>query len=169
MSSDYSYDEEGTLWPFFVFTLSGLVTLPLSYVLFNRTRDPAASFPRIKSEYRPKNADLIEATRKKDKRRESKIWLVLLVLLGWSVMAYTMYLIYVTPSTVRSIWNPYDILGISEVRTLHGVSYLNCSLTHFIYSLRARRTLRASTGNCRAHSTPIRPSLTLRRMRPLRP
>jgi translocation protein SEC63 len=115
MSSDYSYDEEGTLWPFFVFTLSGLVTLPLSYVLYKGTRDPAASFPRIKSDYQPKNAEVIDATRKKDRRKENKLWLVCLVVLGWSVMAYTMYLIYVTPVTVRSIWNPYDILGISEV------------------------------------------------------
>lgn len=115
MSSDYSYDEEGTLWPFFVFTLSGLVTLPLTYVLYKGTRDPAASFPRIKSAYRPKDAEVIVATRKKDKRKDNKLWLVFLVVLGWSVMAYTMYLIYVTPATVRSIWNPYDILGISEV------------------------------------------------------
>lgn len=116
MSSDYSYDEEGTLWPFFVFTLCGLITLPLSYVLFNRTRDPAASFPRIKSNFRPKDAEWVDATRKKDKRKDRKIWLVGLVVLGWSVMAYTMYLIYVTPSPTRTIWNPYDILGISEVR-----------------------------------------------------
>jgi translocation protein SEC63 len=115
MSSDYSYDEEGTLWPFFVFTLSGLVTLPLSYVLYKGTRDPAAAFPRIKSDYRPKHADVVDATRKKDRRKDNKLWMVFLVVLGWSVMAYTMYLIYVTPATVRSIWNPYDILGISEV------------------------------------------------------
>lgn len=115
MSSDYSYDEEGTLWPFFVFTLSGLVTLPLSYALFKRTRDPAASFPRIKSDYQPQHGDLIEAQRKKNGRRDSKAWMVILVVLGWATMAYTMYLIYVTPATIRQLWNPYDILGISEV------------------------------------------------------
>lgn len=122
MSSDYSYDEEGTLWPFFVFTLSGLVTLPLSYALFKRTRDPAASFPRIKSDYQPAHSDLIEAQRKKNGRQESKAWMVILVVLGWATMAYTMYLIYVTPATVRQLWNPYDILGISEVCCIASLS-----------------------------------------------
>lgn len=121
MSSDYSYDEEGTLWPFFAFTLSGLVTIPLSYVLFKRTRNPAAAFPRIKSDFQPEHGDLIDAQRKRDRRKDSKTWMVILVVLGWSIMAYTMYLIYVTPVTVRQIWNPYDILGISEVRSYNSL------------------------------------------------
>lgn len=115
MSSDYSYDEEGTLWPFFVFTLTSLITLPLTYVLVNRTRDPAASFPRIKSDYRAKYSDLVDAQRKQERRKQRKIWLALMVVAGWSIMAYTMYLIYVTPAPARKLWNPYDILGLSEV------------------------------------------------------
>ncbi|OIW32990.1 translocation protein sec63 [Coniochaeta ligniaria NRRL 30616] len=138
MSSDYSYDEEGTLWPFFVFTLSGLVTLPLSYVLYKGTRDPAASFPRIKSDYRPTDAEVVDATRKKDRRKDNKLWLVFLVLLGWSVMAYTMYLIYVTPTTIRSIWNPYDILGISESASEKDIKSIYKKLSRTLHPDKAR-------------------------------
>jgi translocation protein SEC63 len=117
MSSDYSYDEEGTLWPFFVFTLTTLVTLPLTYVVVNRTRDPAAAFPRIKTDYRLKDSDLVDAQRKLERRKQRKIWIAGMAIAGWAIMAYTMYLIYVTPATVQKLWNPYDILGISEVWT----------------------------------------------------
>ena len=118
MSSDYSYDEEGHLWPFFVFTLSSLVTVPLTYSLVNRTRDPAASFPRVKTDYRPEHAELIEAKRRREKRKQRTIWPVLIALAGWAIMAYTLYLTYVTPAPSQKIWNPYDILGLSEVCVL---------------------------------------------------
>lgn len=32
-------------------------------------------------------------------------------------MAFMAYLIYVTARTIPKIWNPYDILGISDVRS----------------------------------------------------
>lgn len=116
MSSDYSYDEEGTLWPFFVFTLTSLVTVPLTYVVVaSRTRDPAAAFPRTKTDFRLKDADLVDAQRKLERRKQHKVWMAMMALAGWAIMAYTMYLIYVTPATVQKLWNPYDILGIDEV------------------------------------------------------
>ncbi|KAJ4167174.1 secretory subunit [Fusarium oxysporum] len=31
MSSDYSYDEQGQFFPFFILTLTGIVTVPLTY------------------------------------------------------------------------------------------------------------------------------------------
>lgn len=42
--------------------------------------------------------------------------LSLFVLAGFAVMIYTAYLIYyVETPAINRVWNPYDILGISEV------------------------------------------------------
>lgn len=117
MSSDYNYDEEGYLWPFFVFTLTTIVTLPMTYMLVNRTRDPASLFPRIQSDYKPKHDDLVAAQKAKDKRAQRKIGLTLAVIAGWAVMAYMLYLIQNTEVPSQKLWNPYDILGIAEVVT----------------------------------------------------
>jgi translocation protein SEC63 len=40
------------------------------------------------------------------------------VIAGWAIMALMGYLIWVTARTVPKIWNPYDILGISDVGVL---------------------------------------------------
>ncbi|MDI1487813.1 MAG: secretory subunit [Ramalina farinacea] len=36
-STDYNYDEQGQFFPYFIFTISALVTLPLSYSLLKPT------------------------------------------------------------------------------------------------------------------------------------
>jgi translocation protein SEC63 len=115
MSTDYSYDEEGYLWPFFVFTLSSIVTLPLTYVLFKKTRDQSASIQRTQSDFKPKHSDLIEAQRKAEKKKQRKLWLYITVVVGWAVMGYMLYLIQTTEAPVQQLWNPYDILGIADV------------------------------------------------------
>jgi len=117
MSTDYAYDEEGHLWPFFVFTLALIVTVPLTFSLVNRSRDPAAAFKRIHTNYKHRNSDLVDSLRKKEKRKNRKIWLTLAVMVGWAVMGYMLYLIQTTEAPIAKLWNPYDILGISEAAT----------------------------------------------------
>ena len=117
MSTDYAYDEEGYLWPFFVFTLTFIITLPLTYLLVKRSRDPAASFPRIQSDFKHAHADTVDSLRKQEKRKDRKLWLVLAVVTGWAIMGYMLYLIQTTEAPVHKLWNPYDILGISESST----------------------------------------------------
>ncbi len=117
MSTDYAYDEEGYLWPFFVFTLALIITLPLTYALVKRSRDPAASFPRIKTGFKHADSDTIDSLRKQEKRKDRKLWLIAAVVVGWAVMAYMLYLIQTTEAPIQKIWNPYDILGISETST----------------------------------------------------
>lgn len=51
------------------------------------------------------------------------------VLVGWATMAFMAYLIYVTARTIPKIWNPYDILGISDVCVLHLLSALFTDIT----------------------------------------
>jgi translocation protein SEC63 len=115
MSTDYSYDEEGYLWPFFVFTLTSIVTLPLTYVLFSRARDQTASVARIQSDFRPKHSDLVDAQRKTEKKKQRKLWLYAAVAVGWVVIGYMLYLMQTTEVPSQKLWNPYDILEISEV------------------------------------------------------
>ncbi|PSR94224.1 translocation protein sec63 [Coniella lustricola] len=119
MSSDYTYDAEGNLWPFFAFTVTSIATLPLTYVLTKSWfSDPSKQFPRIQSDYKPKHADIINAQRAKHSKQSRRPVLTLFVLIGWAIMVYTAYLIYYVEVPVeKRIWNPYDILGISESAT----------------------------------------------------
>ncbi|OTB08012.1 hypothetical protein M426DRAFT_317516 [Hypoxylon sp. CI-4A] len=114
MSSEYSYDEQGQFYPFFVFTLTTIVTLPLTYSLLAPTKDPAALAPRLQTTYKPEHADLIQAQRAAQKRKQRKIKRGIAVVLGWALMAGMLYLIVTTQRTTAKIWNPYDILGVSE-------------------------------------------------------
>ncbi|KAI1417539.1 Sec63 Brl domain-containing protein [Hypoxylon sp. FL1857] len=114
MSSEYSYDEQGQFYPFFIFTLTSIVTLPLTYSLLAPSTDATALAPRLKTSYQPEHADLIQAQRAAQKRKQRKIKRAIAVLLGWATMAGMLYLIVTTQRTTAKIWNPYDILGISE-------------------------------------------------------
>ena len=117
MSSDYSYDEQGQFYPFFIFTLSFFITVPLTYSLIAPSTDPQARAPRIQSDYKPENANLVQSQRNARKRQQRRIKRTLVVILGWVVMAGMLYLILTTQRTVNKLWNPYDILGISESYT----------------------------------------------------
>ncbi|KAI9668531.1 MAG: secretory subunit [Trizodia sp. TS-e1964] len=114
MSTDYNYDEQGQFFPFFILTVTGLVTLPLSYNLLKSNKDPENTAPRIQSDFRPAHADLIDGQRKKQKRRERKTKRIITVVVGWIVMVWMVYLIIVTTRLTPQIWDPYDILKISR-------------------------------------------------------
>ncbi|KAI0128742.1 Sec63 Brl domain-containing protein [Xylariales sp. AK1849] len=117
MSSDYSYDQEGLYYPFFLFTLSGLITLPLTYNLLRRSTDASALAPRIKSDYKSEHHDIVEAQRATQKRKQRKVKRFIAAVVGWVVMAGMLYLILNTQQSVAKIWNPYDILGVPESYT----------------------------------------------------
>lgn len=38
MATDYSYDAEGTFFPYFILTVTSIVTLPLSYSLLKPSK-----------------------------------------------------------------------------------------------------------------------------------
>ncbi|KAI0528049.1 Sec63 Brl domain-containing protein [Xylaria bambusicola] len=117
MSSDYSYDEQGQFYPFFIFTLSTIITLPLTYNLLAPSKDLEALAPRIKSSYKPEHGDLIQAQAKAHRRKQRRVKRAIAALLGWAIMAGMLYLIVTTQRTTAKLWNPYDILGISESAT----------------------------------------------------
>jgi translocation protein SEC63 len=93
----------------------GIVTIPLTYSVLKPSSDPGVTAPRIKTKFQPEHSDLIDAQRKAQKRRERKLKRGIAVVLGWGIIALMAYLIMVTATTIPRIWNPYDILGISDV------------------------------------------------------
>ncbi|EEP82260.1 conserved hypothetical protein [Uncinocarpus reesii 1704] len=113
-SRDYTYDEQGQFFPFFILTLTGLVTLPLTYTLLKPVKGLETSAPRIQSDFKPQHADLIRGQKQKLLRKERRIKRMITVVAGFAIMAYMVYLIVVTQRAIPKIWDPYDILGISR-------------------------------------------------------
>ncbi|KAJ5676743.1 uncharacterized protein N7477_002376 [Penicillium maclennaniae] len=114
MSSDYTYDEQGQFFPFFILTLTGLVTLPLTYNILRPSKELENTAPRIKSDFKPQHAELVEAQKRKRLRKERRIKRIITVIIGYVVMAWMVYLIMVTARTTAKLYDPYDILGISR-------------------------------------------------------
>ena len=115
MSSEYNYDDDAQFFPFFVLTMTSIVTLPLTYTLLRAPSDVATGGkgPQISSSYQPENADIIDVQRAKQKRKEVRLKRILTAATGWLVMAYMVYLMIVTARTTPKIWDPYGILTIS--------------------------------------------------------
>ncbi|KAJ5614591.1 Heat shock protein DnaJ N-terminal [Penicillium herquei] len=132
MSSDYTYDEQGQFFPFFILTLSGLVTLPLTYNLLRPSKELENTAPRIKSDFKPEHADLVEAQKRKRLRKERRIKRIATVVVGYAVMAWMVYLILVTARTTAKLYDPYDILGVSRSADERAISrhYKRLSLVY---------------------------------------
>ncbi|GJC94953.1 dnaJ domain-containing protein [Colletotrichum higginsianum] len=114
MSSDYSYDAEAQFYPFFILAISSIITLPLGYTLVFPSKDIEAKAPRIQSDFKPEHVDLIDKQRKAHQKKQRRIVRIIAVLVGLAVMAGMIYLIIHTKTVTQKIWNPYDILGISD-------------------------------------------------------
>ncbi|KJZ72963.1 hypothetical protein HIM_07726 [Hirsutella minnesotensis 3608] len=117
MSSDYSYDDQAQFFPYFILTLTGIVTIPLTYNVLRPSSDDEKLAPRIQTSYQIKDAAIVGSLRSVQKRKQRKIKRTMAALVGWGLMAFMVYLIVVTEPLVAKIWNPYDILGISEAAT----------------------------------------------------
>lgn len=115
MSTEYNYDDQGQFFPFFVLTISALITLPLTYNLLQPSDELESTAPRIRTSFKPDHADLIQGQMKKQRRRERKLKRFVTMVLGYCLMAWMAYLIVVTQRTIPKIWDPYDILGVSRV------------------------------------------------------
>ncbi|KAL1986442.1 hypothetical protein VTN96DRAFT_6362 [Rasamsonia emersonii] len=113
-SRDYNYDEQGQFFPFFVLTLTSLVTLPLTYSLLKPQKKLESTAPRIKSDFKPQHDDLIQAQKRKRLRKERRIKRAIAVLVGYVIMAWMIYLIIISKRTAPKIWDPYEILGVSR-------------------------------------------------------
>ena|SRR6266496_3987276 len=127
MSSDYNYDAEGQFYPFFILTIAGLITIPLTYNVFKADTNVEAAAPPARYNYKPKDEDLIQESKRKAKRRERKVKRMLAATLGYLVMAGMVYLIIVTARTTPRIYDPYSILGVSRVCLALAFPFLDCT------------------------------------------
>nr|POE73079.1 translocation protein sec63 [Quercus suber] len=119
MSSEYNYDADAQFFPFFVLTVTSLVTLPLTYSLLRTPSSHAApgKAAQITSDFLPEHADVIDSQRAKQKRKELRLKRMLVAGAGWVLMGYMVYLMMVTARSIPKIWNPYDILEVSMSST----------------------------------------------------
>jgi translocation protein SEC63 len=115
MSSDYNYDAEGQFFPFFMLTIVGLVTVPLTYNVLKPSTELEQTAARIQSDFKPKDDDLIQAQKRRQRRKERKIKRIIAVVFGWAAIFYLAYLVYNSEQTRVKLWDPYDILGVSRV------------------------------------------------------
>lgn len=122
--TDYNYDDNGQFFPFFILTLTGLVTLPLTYNVLKKNEEIENTAPRIKSDFKPKDDDLIQAQRRAQKRKEFKTKRTIAVVLGYLIMAWMVYKIIVTQRIMPKLWDPYEILGISRVGAAKRVPFI---------------------------------------------
>ena len=111
--TEYNYDD-GQFYPIFILVLAAILTLPATYSAVKPSKDLENTAPRIQSDYKPENADIVEALKKKQKRRERKVKRMLFSAVGWGVMAWMVWLILVTARTTPQIWDPYSVLGVSR-------------------------------------------------------
>ncbi|KIV97353.1 hypothetical protein PV10_01115 [Exophiala mesophila] len=112
--SEYNYDEGAQIFPFFMLTMASMVTIPLTYNILKPSTDLEQTAARIKSDFRPENADIIDAQRRRRKRKTRKTKRTIAMVLGYAFIAYMVYLIIITQRTVPKIWDPYDVLGVSR-------------------------------------------------------
>jgi translocation protein SEC63 len=124
MSNDYTYDEQGQFFPYFILTITGIITLPLTYSAFKRGKALESTAPRIRTDYKDRNADLIDEQKRARKRSERKLKRMAFSALGWLMMLYMVYLMVVTTRTIPKVWDPYDVLGVSRVRPRPAVALI---------------------------------------------
>ncbi|KAF2719724.1 hypothetical protein K431DRAFT_250825 [Polychaeton citri CBS 116435] len=120
MSNEYNYDDQAQFYPFFVLTVSSLITLPLTYNLLQKPSDALLSGKKqekIASGFTPQNASLIETQRAKQKRKELRLKRMVTAGVGWVVIVYMIYLMIVMQQAAPTIWNPYEILDIGMSAT----------------------------------------------------
>ncbi|KAE9982282.1 hypothetical protein BLS_006289 [Venturia inaequalis] len=116
-STDYTYDAQGQFFPYFLLTITSVVTIPCTISWLRKSKDLENTAPRIHSDYQPEHADIIAKLKAKQKRKERKIKRAIVSIVGWLVIAFMVYLIIVTARTITKIWDPYDVLGVSRSAT----------------------------------------------------
>lgn len=117
MSTDYSYDDQGQFFPFFFVTLSALVVIPVTYSVLKPSTELESTAPKINSNFKPKEGDLVDFQKRRQKKRERKLKRIVLVVLGWAFIAFNVWWMLNTQRLVLKIWDPYEILDMSRGAT----------------------------------------------------
>ncbi len=138
MSTDYTYDEQGQFFPYFILTISALVTVPLTFSLLKPTKELESTAPKIKSDFQPPDENLIQGQKRKQWRRERRLKRFITVVAGYATIALMMYLIAVTKTTAPKIWDPYDILELPRSSDEKKINKRYRDLSRFYHPDKAR-------------------------------
>lgn len=133
MSSDYNYDEQGQFFPFFIFTVSAIVTIPLTYSLLKPSDKLESNAAKIGgTTFTPQDGKVIPTLKARQRRRERRLKRAIAVIVGYATMAYMVYLIVVTQRVIPKIWDPYTILDVARSATEKQIKsrYRKLSITH---------------------------------------
>ena len=116
MSSEYGYDEDGQLWPFFTFTITAIAAIPLTWNLVRHRPSLLDETPRFATKTTHANEAAVDAVRAKFHHKQRRLGFMLFVAAVYAVAGYSLYLILNMDTPVaQAVWNPYDILGIPDV------------------------------------------------------
>jgi hypothetical protein len=161
--TDYNYDEQGQFFPYFILTVTTLVTVPTTISFLRPSKELENTGARIESDFTPEHADLIQGQRKKQKRLERRIKRGLVMLGGWALNAAMVYLILVTARTTPDIWDPYEVLGVSRVRWPPLATRTFDNDANLQIRMRTRRRLRNITDDSLLLCIPTKPARTPQR------
>eukprot|EP00842_Homolaphlyctis_polyrhiza_P006541 jgi/Hompol1/6889/HPOL_002506-RA len=113
--AQYSYDETGVLFNFFVLTLLALVLLPATYyVLFGSSKGSLiVDDTDNRFEHCAAKRSYLRKTKNAGNSLIWKLLRVVLLILGWALFAFIAYKAFVTKID-DGVWDPYQILGIDS-------------------------------------------------------
>lgn len=113
--SRYSYDENSEVWPYFGVTLLGIIVIPATVISVRRILKAGQLDDEDASRTVGKSSESLVKFRTSN--RKSQIWTAgnMWLLVGWSLIAVLLYIIYSTYGTGESqnLFDPYAILDIS--------------------------------------------------------
>lgn len=125
MASEYIYDEQGEVWPYFVLAILSFITIPLTIKYVFRlldTRDPLAYNSSISGSisHTHKSLDINQTSIEKYKKskKSDRIFnkTLVAVIVGWALIFY-IALNLTKSADITTIFDPYEILGISSSST----------------------------------------------------
>ena len=91
--------------------------MPLTYSLLRPSSNPLARAPKISTAFKPEHVVTIEKQRIASRRKPLRLGPILVALLGWAAIGYMAYLIANSTIKTTKLYDPYEILGISQSAT----------------------------------------------------
>lgn len=118
--SEYSYDEQGDVWPYFLIAILSVILIPLTinyvYNVLNYQQSIIKINSKVEGSIVENNDSLDLPTVKKTTRSRIFNKTLIVIIIGWASVIYV--LINLTKSAdMSSIFDPYEILGISSSST----------------------------------------------------
>ncbi|ODV79964.1 translocation protein [Suhomyces tanzawaensis NRRL Y-17324] len=120
MGSEYTYDEEGETWPFFLLAVLSFILVPVTVkYLYNlrSTSDAKSENASIKGaisqEVAVENAAQINSFQAQKKSSKIFNWSLLFIVVGWSAFVYVA-LNLVKEADLQGAFDPYTILDVSQ-------------------------------------------------------